>query len=567
MSSKKSETKKVQENPLVQNLPFLPYNPWSTAGMYQDSWLTGAWGYSGVSPYSLAARYNDGSGMTRPVYLTAFQKKQITDSARELAFFNEYCSAAIKIMQDYVVGTGFEYRVVPTKDGVNDKLVQQAQELVDLFCEHNDIFKFENEIVWRMLVEGEIITRIFYEPNGLISFRVVEPELLLPPNDSNNPNSSFGIECRNNDIQPSGWVGFWIVEEPWKGLTPVLVPAEEVNFMKDNTPYNCKRGLPKSFPVDSNFRTCESVLQSMVSLANARSKVAMIRKLEGGPPEAVEALRDKTTNLILNDPQNNQKLNIERMPYGSILTSSANISYEFPDIGAFAEECKETLQTNIRAICAHYGISEIQMSQNITTRTYASANVAESPASKNYIRWQKMLGEFIAGKRTKPQQSIMWKQIVYAVEKGMLPNNALSDLKISYRGPSVITRDIKAEAETNRIYADMGIKSNEAIAAEIGMDYEQQKKNKQVDDGLDNLLATVAKLNAAGLDPEGSKVLFKKYHPAIEDDVVNKLFTKQVTPNEPLGPKKPKDIEQGEKAQARNERDDEEAEEKGSQFD
>lgn len=567
MSKQNSDTSKLHEGPLVQNLPFLPYNPWSTSGLFQDSWLTGAWGYSGVSPYSLAARYNDGSGMTRPVYITAFQKKQITDSARELAFFNEYCSAAIKIMQDYVVGTGFEYRVVPTKDGVNDKLVEQAQELIDLFCEHNDIFKFENEIVWRLLVEGEIITRIYYDPNGLISVRVTEPELLLPPNDSNNPNSSFGIECRNDDIQPAGWVGFWIVEKPWEGLTPVLVPAEEVNFMKINTPYNCKRGLPMSFAVDSNFRTCESVLQSMVSLANARSKVAMIRKVDGAPPEAIEQLKEKTTNLILNDPTTNQKLNIERMPYGSILTSSPNITYEFPDIGAFAEECKETLQTNIRAICAHYGISEIQLSQNITTRTYASANVAESPASKNYIRWQKMIGEYIAGKRTKPQQSLMWKQIVYGVEKGLLPKNALTDLKVTFRGPSVITRDILQEANTNKIYSEMGIKSNEAIAAEIGMDYEQQKKNKQVDDGLDNLLATVGKLNQSGIEPEAAKVLFKKYHPSVEDDVVNKLFTAQVTPTVPIGPKKPKDIEQGYKAQARNEREDEEAEEKGSQFD
>lgn len=524
-----SNNKKTKES-IVQNLPFLPYNPWSATGMYPDQWLTGAWGYAGVNPYSLAARYDDGSGMTRPVYITTFQKKQITDSARQLAFFNEYTAACIKIMQDYVVGTGYEYRIQPVRDGVNEKLIQQAQELIDLFCEHNDIFKFENELVWRCLVEGECIVRLFYDNNGLVTIRVVEPELLLPPNDSNDPDSSYGIQCRKDDIHDV--VGYWIVEKPWEGLTPILVPKDEVNFLKINTPSNAKRGLPMSFQVDQNFRNCESILMSMITLANARSKVAMIRKIEEAPPEATAALLEKTTDITLQDPYTNQKLNIERMPYGSILSSSANISYEFPNIGTFAEECKETLNTNIRAICAHYGISEVQLTQETNARTYASAIVAESPSHKNFMRWQKMCGDFIAGRRTKPQQSIMWKQLVYAVERGMLPNNALEDLRITYKGPSVVTRDMLQEAQTNKIYSDMGVKSNETISAELGMDYQQQQKNKQTDDGLDNILATVTKLKQSGVGPEASKTLFKKYHPNVEDDVVNNLFAEMKAQDE-----------------------------------
>ena len=533
-----SDKKQTKES-IVQNLPWMPYNPWSGQGLFSDQWMTGAWGYAGVNPYSLAARYDDGSGMLRPVYITTFQKKQITDSARQLFFFNEYAAACVKIMQDFVVGTGFEYRVQATKDGVNNKLIQQAQELIDLFCEHNNIYQFENDIVWRLLVEGEIITRLFYERNGLITIRQVEPELLLPPADTNNPDVSYGIECRKDDIHDV--VGYWIVEKPWEGLVPILVDADEVNYLKINSPSNAKRGLPMSFQVDSNFRNCESVLQSMISLANARSKVAMVRKISEAPPEAVDALKEKTSDITLNDPITNQRLNIERMPYGTILTSSENISYEFPDIGSFADECKETLQTNLRAICAHYGISEIQLSQNITTRTYASANVAESPASKNYIRWQKMIGEYIAGRRTKPHQSIMWKQIMYAVKRGLLPENALTDIRVTYRGPSVITRDIYQEAKTNQVYVDMGIKSKEAVSAELGMDYEQQKKNKLHDNSLDNILDTVTKITKSGVSSEGAKVLIKKYHPSLDDEIINTLFQDMNNNNakqeEPKAPK------------------------------
>ncbi len=516
-----SNQKKTSES-VVQQLPFLPYNPWSTQGLFTDSWMTGAWGYGGVSPYSLAARYDDGSGMLRPVYITTWQKKQITDAARELAFFNEYCSATIKVMQDYVIGTGFDYKVVPTKDGVNETLIRKAQDVIDIFHETNRIGMFENELVWRLLVEGECCTRLFYNQDGIVTIRVVEPELLKPPNDSNDPDSSYGIQCKLDDMHDV--VGYWIVERPWEGLVPILVPEDEVNFIKVNSPSNAKRGLPMSFQVDQNFRQCESVLMAMVTLANARSKIAMVRKIDEAPPEAVDNLLQKTTDVVLEDPVSNQRLNIERMPYGSILTSSQNISYEFPEIGAFAGECRETLQTNLRAICAHYGISEMQLSADAQAGTYASAIVAESPSHKNFVRWQKMIGEYIAGRRAKPQQSIMWKQMIYAVEKGLLPREALTDLKIGYRGPSVVTRDQHEEAQSNKIYFDMGIKSADTIAAEQGLNYAEQRKHNQQDESLESVLKAVEGIRKGGVSPDGARLLLKKYYPTLEDSLVDALF-------------------------------------------
>jgi capsid protein len=526
-----SEKKKKVDEAIVQNLNFLPYSPWSTQGLYPDAWLTGAWGTTGLAPYSLAARYDDGSGMTRPVYITAFQKKQITDAARELSFFNEYCAAVIKIMQDYVIGTGFEYKVQAVRDGVNEKLVSQAQELMDLYCEHNKIWDFENELLWRLLVEGECCVRNFKQNNGLLTTRVVEPELLLPPNDSNDPDISFAIQCRKDDIHDI--VGYWIVERPWEGLTPVLIPSEEVNFIKVNTPSNAKRGLPMSFQVDQNFRNCETLLLSMISLANARSKVAMVRKIDNSPPEAFRNFTAEHTDIILNDPITGKHIDIERLPYSSVLTSSKNVEYEFPNIGNFANEGIEVLQMNIRAICAHYGVSEMQLSSHTNNATYASAIVAESPSHKNFTRWQKMIGEFIAGRRTKPQQSLMWKQMIYAVETGMLPKNALTDLKITYRGPSVVARDQHEEAQSNKIYADMGVKSKQDIASEIGVNYDEQKRHKMEDDNLQDILAAVAQINQAKLDPEAAKELMKKYHPSVDDSLVDKLFKKQETNDRP----------------------------------
>jgi hypothetical protein len=43
--------------------------------------------------------------------------------------------------------------------------------------------------------------------------------------------------------------------------------------------------------------------------------------------------------------------------------------------------------------------------------------------------------------------------------------------------PTVITRDQNIEAAVNKTYMDMGIKSPQTISSEIGLTYEQERKN------------------------------------------------------------------------------------------
>lgn len=520
---------------LAAPLPWFPTGTYSTQGIAQ-SWLQGG-PYGGVPPWALSYRYDDGSGMLRPVYITNYQAKIIRDRARELAFFNPFASACTKIYQDYVVGTGINYDVIGVRDGVPEKLIKQAQEVVDLYCEFNDISnKFENELVWRLLNEGECIVRSFPQDNGLLAIRVVEPELLYGV-DTNDPDISYGIICKNKDIH--NVIGYSIVEEPEKGLHGVFVPMEEVNYLKINTPSNAKRGLPQSFACDQQLRSASSVLQSMISLANARSKIAMIRTIEDSSPDAVESLRERTTDLKISDPITQQSFDIEHLGYGSILTSSGNIKYEFPSLSMASDDMISTLQQTLRTICSHYGISEVQLSSNPGNANYASSIVAESPSYKNFLRWQKMVGDFIGAKRTKPQQSLIWKQLIYSVSKGMLPSNALTDLKIVYRGPTLEARNKLEEAQTNKIYADMGIMSNKDIARQQNINLEDQKKHMDLDDNIDQLLQTVTKLKAAGLDADASKAIMKKYHPHMEPEFIEQIFKNtQETNVKPEEPKK-----------------------------
>jgi Tat protein secretion system quality control protein TatD with DNase activity len=50
-------------------------------------------------------------------------------------------------------------------------------------------------------------------------------------------------------------------------------------------------------------------------------------------------------------------------------------------------------------------------------------------------------------------------------------------LKIELVTPSVETREYKKEAELNKLYMEMGIKSPQTIAGEIGLNYEREQEN------------------------------------------------------------------------------------------
>lgn len=123
------KTKKISE---AINLPG-PYDYFQATGMdfpwnSTDGWVTASpWGGFGFNSYGFSQQYDQGYGFVKPVYLTTYQLKMIRERSRQLAFYNEYCAAVIKIFQNYVIGDGFKFMVTPTHDGVNEKLINKLK--------------------------------------------------------------------------------------------------------------------------------------------------------------------------------------------------------------------------------------------------------------------------------------------------------------------------------------------------------------------------------------------------------------------------------------------------------
>lgn len=465
----------MESTDFMGSMPFFPYG--DSRDLFAEQ---SPYGFADGGTQYLSRRDNRLTGESLPTYITWFQLKMIRDRSRLICKNNEYALAAVASHINYVVGTGLTYTAMPRKKTVDKALVTNVQELIDLFREANQLPEMEAETMRRLHVDGEVFIRSFPQQGGLITLRFIEPELVRSPEDSaTRPDHSFGIESDPSDAMDV--LGYWVIERPYDSLIPTLVPAEDIIHLKLNTDSNAKRGLPTTYAVEGNFRFCEDLLTSLITLAKARAKFAVIRKVKDSAPDALAALSAQSTDATLTDPTTGQTSNLNRFGYGSILTSSDNIEYEFPAANLDAGGLIETLQANLRAIASRYGISETMMSADASNNNYASALVAEGPAHRTFKRMQAMLGGAFGERRLNPNRSLIWRQIRAAIDNGILPASVLTDVTIKAEGPSLVTRDTDKEASTNKAYLDMGIKSKQTISAELGLDYETESKNLKLD--------------------------------------------------------------------------------------
>ena len=456
---------------LYAGLPYFPYL--DTRDLFGE---VGPYGFMDGAPQQyLTRRDNRMAGELLPTYINWWQLKIIRDRCRQVCRNNEFAIAAINAHRNYVVGTGFSYIAQAIDDETPVELIKKTQQVIDLFCEHNRMAEVESEIVYRLHAEGEVFIRWFPSEDGLLRVRFIEPELIRPPADDTTPKSSFGIMCADEDIHQR--VGYWVIEKPFINLTPTLVESERILHLRLNVESNSKRGLPTVYAVESNLRAAEDVLQSMISLAKARAKIAVIRKVEDSPPEAIEELTKRATDYTVTDPVQARSTSINHMGYGSILTTTGNVGYEFPSMNIGSGDLTETLASNLRAIAARFGISETMMTADASNNNYASSLVAEAPAVKTFARMQRMISQAVGERRTRPERSLIWQQISHAVNLGLLPKEALSKVSIQAKGPPLTARDYATESNMNQTYFTMGLKSPQTISAELGLNYEEEQRN------------------------------------------------------------------------------------------
>ena len=435
-----------------------------------------------VNPAQLAVRDNYLSGEQLPIYLSWWQLKSIRDRARFVFATNEFAHGLVQCFQSFVVGSaGFKWRVasIDLKNPVPEDLLKRCQASLDIFREYNNMVDVENEIVYRLHVDGEVFIRKFPQANGMLVIRFIEPELVRGyATDIGSPKDSFGIIVEEDDI--NSVLGYQVILKPTVTREPTFIPAEEIIHIKIGTNANAKRGLTTFYPVFQNLTNCEDILASTVTMAKARAKIAMIRKVNNVAPDSMASLVDSQIDATLGGSNNmgaTENIGLERFGYGSIITAPANIDYEFPGANVDAAGLIQVLQANLRSLATRFGISETLMSGDASNNNYSSALIAEAPARRTFERWQGIVGRSLAECRFEPNKSLAWSQIHLAAEHGIIPKEILKNIKITSEAYSLQSREHQKEAEMNNVYHSMGVKSIQTIRAELGLDNDTEASN------------------------------------------------------------------------------------------
>lgn len=412
-----------------------------------------------------------------PAYLTENELSLFRRRIRGLVLDSEVALNVIGVHQSYAVGDGFKYEVTPRGTGTSPTVVRDCQAVVDAFVEHNELALREVEIVARELTDGEALVRLFPSHTGIISLRTVEPEFLRSPVGDSGL-SSFGVQSLPGDVESV--THYWIDDSPTgtgENLHPV--PASDVvHFKHHETPSTCKRGLSAFFPVESTLRAAEDLLQSTVSLAKARAKIAWFRKIQGATADVASALVQAQAQYTATDPVSQESVNMERYRYGTILTIPSNMEVEMPSANIAAADHVAVMQMVLRMVASRFCIPEYMLTSDASNANYSSTLVAESPFVKTMQRYQDHLARLLGRNRYPgPRQSLVWRQLDYASKVGILPQNLQSLIDVQVTGPTLTVRDTAKEAQVDQIYHEMGVKSLTTIQMEQGLDPDEQQMN------------------------------------------------------------------------------------------
>jgi hypothetical protein len=165
------------------------------------------------------------------------------------------------------------------------------------------------------------------------------------------------------------------------------------------------------------------------------------------------------------------------MPPGSVFdVVDGRTRYEFPANGLNAASPVQVLAAELRAIAASLSWPEFMIGSDSSNANYSSTMVAENPAVKSIETEQ--------NDHINDDLELFWAAVEHAVQVGRLPAEALTLVEIEVEPPTIVSRDPKAQAETDEILNRLRVKSPQTIASSNNLDYGQESKNfTEHDDG------------------------------------------------------------------------------------
>lgn len=400
-------------------------------------------------------------------YRNLLELSNIRRACRHLCQHNEFAINALENRISYIVGWGHTYTLQPRRnhrgEGVTPEQLAELDEALRAVLKRNRWPLRQQEIQRRLDRDGEVFLRLFRSAEGLL-LRFVEPwRVATPPELSNHPHISYGIEHAPGDVETP--VAYYVADPAGQGYE--RVDASEIQHRKANVDANWPRGLSLFYPVRKNLLRAEKHLQNMSAVVGVQAAIALIRKhlntAEAGVRQVVTGLAAATRT----NPLTGQTEHFTNYAPGTILDVSGNTEYDFPAKGLDVSKVVAAIQAELRAVASRLVMPEFMLSSDASNANYSSTLVAEGPATKNFERLQ-------------------WGMIEedrQLLEQGLLAAGASAELvaavEIVATPPTVQSRNLLQEAQTRRLDMLSGILSPQTATAESGRDYATEQAHWQ----------------------------------------------------------------------------------------
>lgn len=401
-------------------------------------------------------------------------------------------------LNNYTISEGFDVEAV-SPEGIeeNKALLAKANYVIATFMDDNDWQSdLESEIHDESRVRGESVIRL--TPKGWhTQADLLEPEQLTEPGSQRQlneyvfdliggefvPSWSFGVLTKSNEhSRPRGYhVIYDGIGHDWDFFPSDPIPCGNrvlgcIEHIKRNTPRNVKRGLTDYYPVAAIIKQAHTLLDNLGYGASMQAAIAWIVEHAPGVTQGQVSglLAGRATEQVTRDyPAGSRTTNREKIHKGHVVHTPNGRKYQYGPLGQNNSPNYVLVnQALLRCAGSRWQFPEGLISGDWSNNNFASSLIAEGP----FVKAREKDQRFYASR----QHRLFWKVLRIAHYGGAFGGASWEqvehcvDLKI--KPPAVSTRDRLEMAQENQIMVQLGARSAQTAAEQMGDDWEQEQK-------------------------------------------------------------------------------------------
>jgi hypothetical protein len=452
---------------------------------------TGAGGYGG-NYYTVSTRNDKRDGAFLPLFRSEHDLEMHRGTARALEPIAAYHSIS-GLLRNYTIGAGSELSVLAKRPEAR-QLARMVEEVVEAMQAENNWrgqdkgdLGLEVEIHDRRRRDGE--APMMLEPRGWrCKLRLFEPACITEPADKRPLETWIDCKLPGGLSFPPSWSFGVLTRENWhdeayayhcvwdqEGRDYDILPASRVVLNKLNVDSDVKRGVSSYFPVAAPLAKTYKAARNTLGGAAVQSAIAGIREHMTGTTERKVAdmqVANTYHRSVSPTPGGGTRTTLtQKFDEGTIIDSVGAKWHMGPLGSSHASVFIEAIQMGLRWCGMREGIPEYMISGDASNANMASTTMAESPFVKAREGDQRLVASGNA--------AVAWRAVGIACEAGYFRRLGVTDVRqikqlveIAFNYPSPASRDTLKQAQTDKLYIDLGVLSKRTAATAANLDYD-----------------------------------------------------------------------------------------------